>query len=119
MQAYCDFWTKRLQENIWYDEFTVANIPMKYPSRDRTVQLILNEPNSKWIDNISTPAKETLNDLVTESFKFACDTLERRFWAYWKRLGMGKCKAHQCPHLAKIPGFGSKPLMIRWRKNDH
>jgi penicillin G amidase len=107
-----DFWTKRLQDDIWNDEFTVANIPMKYPSRDRTVQLILNEPNSKWIDNINTPATETLNDLVTESFKFACDTLERRFGPIGKDWEWANVKHTNVPHLAKIPGFGSKPLMI-------
>lgn len=107
-----DFWTKRLQEDIWKDEFTVANVPMKYPSRDRTVQLILNEPGSKWIDNINTPAIETLNDLVTESFKFACDTLERRFGPIGKDWEWANVKHTNVPHLAKIPGFGSKPLMI-------
>jgi penicillin amidase len=107
-----DFWTKRLQDDIWNDEFTVANVPMKYPSRDRTVQLILNEPDSKWIDNINTPAKETLNDLVTESFKFACDTLERRFGPIGKDWEWANVKHTNVPHLAKIPGFGSKPLMI-------
>jgi len=107
-----DFWTKRLQDDIWNDEFTVANVPMKYPSRDRTVQLILNEPGSKWIDNINTPAKETLNDLVTESFKFACDTLERRFGPIGKDWEWANVKHTNVPHLAKIPGFGSKHLMI-------
>jgi penicillin amidase len=106
-----DFWTKRLQENIWHDEFTVADIPMKYPSRDRTVQLILNEPNSKWIDDINTPAKETLNDLVTESFKFACDTLERKFGPIGKDWEWANVKHTNVPHLARIPGFGSKTLM--------
>lgn len=106
-----DFWTKRLQENIWHDEFTVADVPMKYPSRDRTVQLILNEPNSKWIDDINTPAKETLNDLVTESFKFACDTLERKFGPIGKEWEWANVKHTNVPHLARIPGFGSKTLM--------
>lgn len=106
-----DLWTKRLQFNIWDDEFTVANIPMRYPSRDRTVQLILHEPNSKWIDNIHTPAKETLADLVNESFKYSCDSLERKYGPIGKSWEWANVKHTNVPHLAKIPGFGSKVLL--------
>ncbi|MBC8994895.1 penicillin acylase family protein, partial [Micromonospora chalcea] len=76
-----DLWTKRLMFNIWNDEFTVDAVPMRFPSRDRTVQLIQKEPNSKWFDNVNTPAKETLNDAVNEAFKYACDSLERKYGA--------------------------------------
>jgi len=107
-----DLWTKRLQYDIWDDDFTVANIPMKYPSRDRTVQLILNEPDSKWIDNVNTPATETLSDLVLESFKFACDSLEKKYGPIGKDWEWANLKHTNVPHLAKIPGFGSKTLMI-------
>ena len=107
-----DLWTKRLQYDIWDDDFTIANIPMKYPSRDRTVQLILSEPNSKWVDNINTPATETLADLVLESFKFACDSLERKYGPIGKDWQWSNVKHTNVPHLAKIPGFGSKTLMI-------
>lgn len=106
-----DLWTKRLQFNIWDDEFTISNIPMRYPSRDRTVQLILHEPNSKWIDNINTPAKETLSDLVNEAFRYSCDSLERKYGPIGKSWEWGNFKHTNVPHLAKIPGFGSKVLV--------
>lgn len=106
-----DLWTKRLQFNIWDDEFTVAAIPMRYPSRDRTVQLILHEPNSKWINNVNTPAKETLSDLVNEAFKYSCDSLERRYGSIGKSWEWGNVKHTQIPHMAKIPGFSSKVLV--------
>jgi penicillin amidase len=107
-----DIWTKRLQFDIWDDEFTIADIPMRYPSRDRTVQLILKEPNSKWIDNINTQAKETLADLVNEAFKFSCDSLERKYGPIGKQWAWGNLKHTNIPHMAKIPGFGSKVLII-------
>jgi penicillin amidase len=74
-----EIWTKRLSSDIWSDEFEVDGIPMRYPSRDRTVEMILKEPNSRWYDNIKTTKKETLSDLVNEAFKYSCDSLERRF----------------------------------------
>jgi len=106
-----DFWSKRLQFDIWDDEFNIKDMPMKYPSRDRTVQLILAEPDSKWIDNVNTPVRETLADLVNESFKFACDSLERKYGPIGEKWQWGNVKHTTIPHLAKIPGFGSKFLM--------
>lgn len=107
-----DLWTKRLQSNIWEDEFTVDDVPMRFPSRDRSLQLVLKEPNSKWIDNIHTPAKETLADLVNEAFKYTCDSLERKYGAIGKKWEWANVKHTNVPHLAKIPGFGSKTLLI-------
>jgi len=98
--------------NIWDDEFTIAKVPMRYPSRDRTIQLILKEPKSIWFDNVKTTAKETLSDLVNESFKYACDSLERKYGSIGEKWAWANVKSTHIPHLAKIPGFGTKTLMI-------
>lgn len=107
-----DLWTKRLFFDIWDDEFTVSSIPMRYPSRDRTLALILKDPGSKWFDNVNTPQKETLGDLVNESLKYACDSMERKYGPIGKTWAWANVKQTHVPHLANIPGFGSKPLMI-------
>ncbi len=107
-----DLWTKRLQFNIWNDEFTVAGVPMRYPSRDRTVQLILHEPTAKWIDNVNTPGKETLADLITDAFKYSCDSLESKYGSIGRSWEWGNVKGTQIHHIAKIPGFSSKVLRI-------
>ncbi|EDM38775.1 beta-lactam antibiotic acylase family protein [Pedobacter sp. BAL39] len=107
-----ELWAKRLTDNIWKDEFDVAGIPMRYPSRDRTVQLILHEQQSKWIDNIKTPVKESLSDLVNEAFKYTCDSLERKYGAIGKSWAWANVKNTNIRHLARIPGLGSNTLMI-------
>ncbi len=107
-----DLWMKRLFYNIWNDEFTIKNIPMRYPARDRSIELIQKEPNSAWFDNINTKNKETLNDLVNEAFTYTCDSLERKFGSIGKNWQWGNVKGSNVPHLAKIPGFGSKKLDI-------
>lgn len=112
-----ELWNKRLSFDIWDDEFTIADVPMRYPSRDRTVQLILKEPGSKWFDNIHTPAVETLNDLINESFKYACDSLERRYGPIGKRWEWANVKKTHVPHLANIPGFGSENLVMGGAKS--
>ncbi|WP_248284782.1 penicillin acylase family protein, partial [Pedobacter fastidiosus] len=112
-----EIWTKRLSFDIWNDDFEVDGIPMRYPSRDRTVEMILKEPNSKWYDNTKTSKKETLSDLVNEAFKYSCDSLERRFGPINKDWNWANVKQTNVPHLAKIPGFGSKVLMIGGAKS--
>jgi penicillin amidase len=111
-----ELWTKRLAYNIWDDDFTIASVPMRYPSRDRSVELILNDPTSKWFDNVNTPQKESLKDLVNEAFKYACDSLERKYGPIGEQWAWGNLKHTNIPHLAKIPGFGSKVLNIGGNK---
>lgn len=112
-----DLWLKRLDYDIWDDEFTIADMPMRHPSRDRTIELIQKDPGSKWFDNVKTGQKETLTDLVNESFKFACDSLERKYGSIGKTWAWANVKNSNVPHLAKIPGFGSKKLMIGGAKS--
>ncbi len=112
-----DLWTARLTYRIWNDEFTVANIPMRYPSRDRTIAMIQKDPNAKWFDDVNTPQKETLSTLVNESFKFACDSLEKKYSSIGKNWNWAIVKNTAVPHLAAIPGLGSKKLLIGGGKN--
>ncbi|TDG36669.1 penicillin acylase family protein [Pedobacter changchengzhani] len=112
-----EIWTKRLSDDIWSDDFEVAGIPMRYPSRDRTVEMIINEPKSKWYDNTKTSKIETLSDLVNEAFKYSCDSLERRFGPINSDWNWANVKQTHVPHLAKIPGLGSKVLLIGGAKS--
>jgi penicillin amidase len=107
-----ELWMQRLNANIWSDEFKISSVPMRYPSKDRTLQLIVKEPESRWFDNVNTAAKETLDDLVNESFQYACDSLERKYGSIGKSWQWANVKGTNVAHLAKIPGFGSKKLMI-------
>ena len=112
-----DLWTKRLSIEIWDDKFNDENRPMRYPSRDRTIELIQKDPTSKWFDNVKTAKKETLADLVNSSFKYACDSLERKYGPIGEDWQWGNFKNSNVPHLAKIPGFGSKKLVTGGSKS--
>ena len=112
-----ELWMNKLDHLIWDDEFEVNNIPMRKPSRDRTVQMVTKEPNARWFDNVNTPEKETLKELVNESFKYACDSLERKYGVIGKNWSWANVKQSHVPHLAAIPGFGSKTLMIGGAKS--
>jgi penicillin G amidase len=70
-------WIKALHRDIWADNFPSTDAqPLKSPSADRTIQLILHEPNSPWLDNQTTKNKtETLADLAASSLSAAIDTI--------------------------------------------
>lgn len=68
-------WISNIGPAIWKDELYSDSSSYRYPSRDRTLYLILKQPDAPWFDNIRTPAKETINDVVLGSFKAALDTL--------------------------------------------
>ncbi len=106
-----DVMQKRLAAAIW-DEFSDAALPMRYPSRDRTVELLLNEPNSPWFDVRATPQHETRDELIQRSFIETVDSLQRGFGPIGERWQWGKVKGSHVPHLAAIPGFGSPKLDI-------
>ncbi len=106
-----EIWQKQLIEEIWKDEFGDPATPMRYPSRDRTVQLIVETPDSRWFDNTATPEVETLPDIVNKAFRFAVDSLTRRHGTLGANWQWAKVKGSHVPHLAAITGFGSKTLL--------
>ncbi len=70
-------WSKLLYGAIWKDEFAYdENIPMKYPSLDRTIELIRKDPKSKWFDDVTTKNKvETLEELASATLSASLDSL--------------------------------------------
>jgi penicillin G amidase len=103
-----EIWRKFLEKDIWDDEFTKPDKPMRYPARDRMVEMILNEPDARWFDNTLTPAKETRNDIIQLSFLAAVDSLRGKYGPISYEWQWGNVKHSHVPHLAKIAGFGSK-----------
>lgn len=120
-----DVWWKKLYNAIWKDEFGQGY--MRWPHKDRTVRLIVEEPESKWFDNTHTDKLETAADLVVTTFKAAHAELVETLGyldgsdsrsdngsgkglnARWR---WGKFKGTDVLHLARIPGFGRMNLDV-------
>lgn len=103
-----EIWRLKLERNIWADEFTKPGKPMRYPSRDRMVEMLINEPDARWFDNIETPAKESSQDIIHLSFIAAIDSLQTKYGPISNEWQWGNVKHSHVPHLAKIAGFGTK-----------
>ena len=99
-------WLDDLLAEIWGDEFP-RDERLLYPSLDRTFELINNQPDAKWFDNVNTSdTLETIDDIVCRSFKRAIGKLRKRLgdlsasdWA-WSRA-----KGTRINHL--VPNFKS------------
>ncbi len=103
-------WWKWLYRAIWEDDFGFLPFTL-YPSRRRTVELIVQEPASKWFDDTRTPQLETLPELVQQSLAKALARLDRKFGrvthATWARY-----QGTSIAHLARIPGLDHKNLFV-------
>ncbi|MCF0049621.1 penicillin acylase family protein [Dyadobacter sp. LJ53] len=103
-------WMPLLQARIWNDEFGEN---LEYPTRDRTLYMIINEPDKKWFDNITTPEKETLADLTATSFKAAIDTLTTRHGPMSQSWQWAKVKGTEIRHLSRsLKPFNAPPLKV-------
>jgi penicillin amidase len=107
-----EMWRTNLNNAIWADEFGNRNgVEMRYPNRDRTVELILHDSTARWFDNIlTTDKRETLSDIVTTSFKATADTLQKRYGPIGSAWQWGKVKGTDIMHLARIPALSRMDL---------
>lgn len=100
-------WWSFLYKNIWQDDF--QNIPDKlYPSAERTMQLIITDSTFKYYDDITTPQKEGLKEMVQQSYKQAMDSLnvlKKKGGTEWYKV-----KNTSITHLAKIKAFSYEQL---------
>ena len=110
-------WSNNLYEYTWKDDFGYdENIPMKYPTVDKTIELMRKDPKSKWFDDVSTKDKvETLEDLASRALTASLDSL-----TLWRTSPMGpawaweKQKSTDIRHLLDQDGTKLKA----WSTND-
>jgi penicillin amidase len=103
-------WWSRLEEAVWDDEFSKTRLPMLRPYESTLLEALLRDTAYKFIDNINTPQKETLRDVVTASFKNCIMDLvqaERD-----NKLPWGRYKDTWARHLLRLPGFSRMHIPI-------
>ncbi len=106
-------WSDFLYEAIWKDDFGYdENIPMKYPTSDRTLMLMKKDPKSKWFDDVSTKDKvETIEELASRTLTAAMDSL-----MIWRKSPMSPTwawsehKSTDIRHLLDLNGTALKSL---------
>lgn len=101
-----EVWWQTFYQNTWQDEFGTFKLP--YPRSDRTAELMeLNDSlPAVWFDNIQTTQKETMQDILQQSFQNAINSLQKKYGNYGESWQWHKHKSTFVRHLARIEAFG-------------
>ncbi|MCO5237545.1 MAG: penicillin acylase family protein [Chitinophagaceae bacterium] len=89
-------WFDNLKKQVWDDEFEKAGVALR-PSAATLTEALLRDSSFAYIDNINTPAKETIADAVTNAFKQAAVTADSL--AAINRLSWGPYRDPSIYHL--------------------
>ncbi len=105
-----------LKAVVWNDELAKTDLHDFYPFESTLVEGILRDSAYEFLDDISTPEKETLAQDVLLAFKkaaAACRSLESE-----DRLAWGKLRNTHIEHLAKLIPFSHMTVMNSGSKFD-
>lgn len=99
-----------LEVAVWMDEFKAASTKLPWPYESTLLDLMIKDSSFHFFDNINTPQKETLYDIVTQTFIECVDifvNLEKE-----NRLQWAKFKDTKVLHLARLDAFSRLHLPI-------
>jgi penicillin amidase len=104
------YWWSHLTKDIYDDEFSRSGLNMMRPFESTLLEALLKDSGYSFIDNINTPAKETLQQVVTTAFLQASGDLAAA--AKEDRLTWAKNKDTWVRHLLRIPELSRTHLPI-------
>lgn len=98
-----------LQGLVWNDDIQRDKTPLQMPWEKTTLLWLIRDSSMHFVDNVLTPEKETLSQLMRQAFTTAADTaamLERE-----KKLEWGRYRGTNIRHLTRsIAPFGAMDL---------
>ncbi|WP_345955374.1 penicillin acylase family protein [Mucilaginibacter sp. PAMB04168] len=100
-------WWANFYTLTWKDEFDTPGNTLKWPSRDKTIQLLLKQPNAKWFDDVSTSVTESCADIVNKAFTLALEDLTSKHGQPGPSWQWGKVRPVEIEHLTRQKGLGS------------
>jgi penicillin amidase len=104
------FMWSNFTKKVWDDEFEKAPEVVMYPYESTLLDAVLKDSAFTFLDNITTPQKETLADIINISFKTAVTELQK-IEAEGK-LEWGKFKDTHVSHLTKLDALSRLHLPI-------
>lgn len=103
-------WIEDFETRLWRPHFPDRST-FEYPSLTCMIELMKDEPDSKWFNDPETPASEKFPDVALTSFRTAFANAEKKFGTFAK--GKWKWTDEQMTvfdHVSKIPGLGDRPF---------
>jgi penicillin G amidase len=105
-------WWDSLEMEIYKDEVEKIKLPTPAPDEETLMEILKRDTAMSFIDNINTPQKETLYDVMTAAFKKASFFLAEK--EKEGKLDWAKFKSPTIYHLLKdaLPAFARKGLHV-------
>jgi penicillin amidase len=117
-------WWYQLERAVWADEIDRTGLTMPWPNETTLVESLHKDSAYRFLDNIKTPERETLEDDLAIALRKATDSL-KKIEADGK-LEWAKYKDTQVRHLLRLPGLSRRHLpigggagVINATKEDH
>jgi len=117
-------WWRELEGAVWGDEFSRSNLPLPWPSENVLIESIHKDSAYKFIDDISTPEKESLDGVLVRSLRKA--TTKLKALEKEGKLEWSKYKDTRVNHLLRQTAFSRLHLpigggsgIINATKEDH
>jgi len=104
------YWWTHLQEEIYDDEFAKSTLPLMRPFESTLLEALLKDSTYSFIDNVNTPEKETLQQVVTTAFMRSVPDLIQA--GKEDKLAWGKFKDTWARHLLRLPALSRMHLPI-------
>ncbi|MBC7947300.1 MAG: penicillin acylase family protein [Chitinophagaceae bacterium] len=103
-------WWSELEKEVWSDEINRSGIPMPWPNETTLIESVTRDSAYRFADNISTPTKETIEDLLVTALEKA--TVQIKQAETDGKLDWAKYKDTKVQHLLKIPALSRLHLPI-------
>ncbi len=103
-------WWNHLDHDIFDDEFSKTSLHLQRPSESTLLEALLKDTAWSFIDNVNTPEKETLHQIVMQAFRQAIPELAQA--GQDGRLSWAKFKDTQVRHLLRQPALSRTHLAI-------
>ncbi len=104
------YWWRDLNRSIFRDEYNASGATLRYPDRDRVVEVLKTEPDFVMIDNVTTDEVETIEQLVTSAYKSAYNILSTYYGTVGDGWNWGYVMNNDIDHVGQIPGFGANDV---------
>jgi penicillin amidase len=105
-----DVYWDQLRHSLIDDEYAKAPQPVQRPLEETLLEALLRDSAFKFIDDINTPTKESLSDLMAAAFHKAAAKLDSINAA--GHLEWGSFKDTRINHLTKLPALSRLHLPI-------
>jgi len=113
--AYYEIWWKKFYQLLW-DEFKIDTIPVRSPEAINTIRF-LDQEEFEFADIQNTSQKETLTDIVRQSFIYTLDSAKNWQEQTGQEITWGNMKTTSIMHLLRIPALSIMDAGVGGYKN--